>query len=432
MNSDLNLVPTGWRALPPAAATLFGVALVLGFIAYLPFLALPPLPDDYLQAELAARYGPISAWGDLLADPLYRCRSTSLLITHWTLQSFGFSIVALNTSSLLLHLLNVTLVFLLGSINWVGWRTSGLAAIAFAVGERHHEAIIWYAAMPELLVFFFTLLAVLLWTVWVDSETPKPVLWWCCFACFMLALVSKESGVVACALMAITSFSGKRGAARSASALAPFGMIALAYTLASVLGKSENQHYSDGTFSFSAPFLATAAVSLWRGLWFWGIVALGVVAFSARSKRFLAIRPLAWMFVSLLPYSFLTYMPRIPSRHHYLAAAGFALIVGLGGGLLWDSGRNRRMVAGLLGLFVLHNTAYLWFVKVPQFSDRARPIESVLTFMRNEPHRPVALQCFPDKIEEAQRAVVIRLSGVAADITAADGAPRDSIPYCYK
>jgi hypothetical protein len=89
-------------------------------------------------------------------------------------------------------------------------------------------------------------------------------------------------------------------------------------------------------------------------------------------------------------------------------------------------------VAGLLGLFVLQNTTYLWFVKVPPISDRARPIESLLAFMRNEPSRPVGLQCFPDKIEEVQRAVVIRLNGFSTDLTAQAGAPPDSVPHCYK
>jgi hypothetical protein len=120
MNSNLNLVLKGWRAIPRASLTFLGVALVLGFLAYLPFLAIPPLPDDYFQAELAARYGPLSAWRDLVGDPLYRCRSTSLLITHWTLQSFGYSMIALNSTSLLLHLPNVIPVFLLGSINSSG------------------------------------------------------------------------------------------------------------------------------------------------------------------------------------------------------------------------------------------------------------------------------------------------------------------------
>lgn len=215
-------------------------------------------------------------------------------------------------------------------------------------------------------------------------------------------------------------------------AKAPFGVIGLAYTLASALGKSENQHYSDGTFSFSAPFLATAAVSLWRGLWFWGTVALGVVRFSARSKLLMAIRPLRWMVVSLLPYSFLTYMPRIPSRHQYLAPAGFALIVDLSGGLslgfraepAHGGGPTRSICAPKYGLSLACEGAA---VQRSRSSDR----ECVDVYAERTTSTSRSAM-FPDKIEEAQRAVLIRLSGVAADITAADGAPRDSIPYCYK
>ena len=417
--------------MPRSAFALAGLALLLGLVTYLPFLTLPPLPDDYFQAELAKRYGPISAWRDLLADPLYRCRATSLIVTYWTQQWVGFSIAAFNVTSLVVHLINVCLVFLLGRLRWIGWRTSALAAMAFAVGERHHEAVVWYAALPELLVFGFLLLTLLLWAAWVDSETPKPLLWWASFLCFLLALASKESGVVAVALLALAAFPGKRGFRRSAWALVPFGLCALAYTAASFLGQQNNQHYQDGTFSLSAPFVSTAVLSVLRGLWFWGILGVGILIFAARNRFAICARCFVWMLVAMLPYSFLTYMPRIPSRHHYLAALGVALLIGFGGVVLWDRFRGRRLLVATLAAFVIHNAGYLWSSKLPQFAERARPMESLLSFMRNEPRRPVVLQCFPDKIEEVRRAVVIRLNGAADDVVSPLASSEKLVVYCF-
>src|SRR5882672_10170388 len=68
--------------------------VLLSVAIYIPFLAIPLLPDDYLQVTLARQYGPVSAWGDLAKDPLYRSRATSLVVTYWTENFFGFSRLA--------------------------------------------------------------------------------------------------------------------------------------------------------------------------------------------------------------------------------------------------------------------------------------------------------------------------------------------------
>ncbi len=45
-----------WRQdIPSCALILCGVAIVLGFLAYLPFLPILRLPNDFLHAERAAR-----------------------------------------------------------------------------------------------------------------------------------------------------------------------------------------------------------------------------------------------------------------------------------------------------------------------------------------------------------------------------------------
>jgi hypothetical protein len=39
----------------------------------------------------------------------------------------------------------------------------------FAVYEGHQEAVMWYAALPELLVFFVSLATLLLWLRWREN-----------------------------------------------------------------------------------------------------------------------------------------------------------------------------------------------------------------------------------------------------------------------
>src|SRR5215510_5169698 len=72
--------------------------VLLSICIYLPFLNLPLLPDDYLQVTLARKYGAVSSWGALAEDPLYRSRATSLLLTYWTDNVFGFSRLAFGIS----------------------------------------------------------------------------------------------------------------------------------------------------------------------------------------------------------------------------------------------------------------------------------------------------------------------------------------------
>src|SRR5262249_11296918 len=137
--------------------------VLLSGIPYFPFLAVPFLPDDYLQITLARELGPVSHWLHLLDDPLFRNRATSIVMTYWTDWLFPLSPLACGISSILLHALNGLLVYGLGAARSIGWRLSALTAIMFAVQERHHEAIVWYAALPELLVFMFVLTTLLLW-----------------------------------------------------------------------------------------------------------------------------------------------------------------------------------------------------------------------------------------------------------------------------
>jgi hypothetical protein len=384
--------------------------VLLSAVIYLPFLALPLLPDDYLQVMLARKYGPVSAWGDLADDPLYRNRATSLILTYWTDAIFGFSRLAFGISSLFLHAVNALLVYLLGKARCIGWRLSALTAIFFVLQERYHEAVIWYSAMPELLAFCFSLSTLLLWVRWLHSPDTSALAWVGALACFCLALLSKESAVsiVLLMLLYVVNESGLRR--RSLRALLPFGLLGVGYVGLVISGQDRNHHFWDGTFSLQATALLALIGSAIRALWIWGIVALAVVlVFALPKQRGLIRLALGWVLITLLPYSFLTYMSRVPSRHHYLAAVGCSLILSLGATALQER-VGKPWVIGLCALLIgVHHTSYLWTVKYRQFLERSEPVEALLRFMRRERGRPVVIRCFPYSFAEARRAVVLRL-----------------------
>lgn len=387
----------------------------LAVLAYAPAQFLPFISDDYDHIVLARQYGPVSGWSALLGDALYRCRAVSLVHAYWVERLFGADPLAFNISSLAMHILNTLLVAALGLWRRIGWRISLPAAAFFAIAEGHQEAVIWYAASPELQVFTFAVTSFLAWSLWLQNKAESAWLYTVSLLAFVLALLSKESGVAAVGLLALAAVMERQVNRRTLMALAPFGLLSLLYFLAGYAARSSHLHYNDGTFSLSAPFWITLPNSLARMLWIWGAAAIGVLVWLRRSALIPLVGfALLWMSISLMPYSFLTYMARVPSRHTYLASAGLALIAGAGALALRERlrGRNQAVLALLAAAIVLHNTGYLWTRKQRQFLERAEPTEQ-LAKMARETQGLITVRCFPYSASTAMGTVEVVTGGGA-------------------
>jgi hypothetical protein len=382
------------------------VAAVLSILAalpYLPFFALPHISDDYIQIELGRRYGSPAGWPALLADPLYRCRATSILVTHWTEAWLGISSALFRAESVALHVLNTLLVAALGWWRVVGWRLSVLAAGFFAVHEGHQEAVAWYAALPELLVFFFALLCMHAWIRW--HETGRAAWIGAAGAAYILALASKESAVAMVPILAAISLAAGAGWSRAARRAVPFALTAILYAWAVFAAGDSHLHLTDGTFSFGAPVWLVMARSVLRLLWVWGLLAIAWIAWRRwRELAGLAVA-MAWVVVTLLPYAFLTYMPRVPSRHVYWASMGLGFVVASG-----LAAMPRRLAAAVAMVIVVHNCGYMWWRKLPQYERRAAATENLVTFAEKT-SGPITVKCFPYGPEVAIRAVQMRDRG---------------------
>ena len=396
-----------WKIL----AALAGLAA----LPYLRALWLPLISDDHLQVLLSRQYGPVSGWPALLADPLYRTRATSLLLTHWTELLAGFSPFAFHLSGIALHVVNTWLVLLLGAWTAVGWRTAAFAAAFFAVYEGHQEAVIWYAALPELLVFTFGLAAFLCWVAWIESECTRTRCLAGALAAFALALFSKESAALVAPLLILPVAYRPARWRKALPAVALFAGVAAAYFGLIYAARSGVQHFQDGAFALDALAARTVAYSAARLLWFWGLLGLAALAIfrERRRVRLLAVAA-AWICIAFLPYSFLTYMPFVPSRHTYFASAGLALIVAAG--FLALAGRLRGLrwaPAAVAAVVALHNAGYVWTKKQGQYVERAAPIQAVIRAARSG-DGPVYVRAFPYPFPAAVAAVMIE-TGRPAD-----------------
>lgn len=364
------------RRLPLAFALLAAAA----FIPYLPFLALPPISDDYMQIGLGREFISPDGLSRLAGDALYRTRATSLVLTHVVEMLAGADIFYHRLVSVCLHLCNGLLIFACGAWPRLGYRRAFAAAMAFLLVASHQEAVVWVAAVHELLVFGFVLLCLLGWVQWLRLRRSGWL--WLAAAAFVLALYSKESAAVLPALLAgFWLIEGERRRVDLIMVILSLAM-ALAYTWAVFAASQQHQHLHDGTFSLHAPFVANLLRTLWRIYLPWGIAALAYLLW----KRKIAPVAAATCFsiVTLLPYSFLTYMPFAPSRHTYLATLGLAVTLAFA----WDamtrdeSARLRRFAALVMIAFLLWNPLYLWLKKYPQYHWRSQPTAAFLQFAR--------------------------------------------------
>jgi hypothetical protein len=163
-------------------------------------------------------------------------------------------------------------------------------------------------------------------------------------------------------------------------------------------------------------------------------LALIFVCAPRETKR-AAVTALGWMAIALVPYSFLTYSMRIPSRQTYLASAGLALVFGLAAGHWREAWPDRRRVlAAVFALMLAHNTIYLWTKKRSQFLERAAPTDQLIALARRT-SAPIFMQCFPLTSIVADEAVRLAADRTPESLLWSPAAAKvrpDAVVFCYR
>jgi hypothetical protein len=423
------------------AAQLFVLAvLVIG--AYLPSLTQPFISDDYPNIGLALAYGPISGWEEMANDSVQRPRATTFIFSYAIYQLFGLRPAAFYSANILLHVLNCWLLFAAGRRLGIGYKASFWAAAFFAVYEGHSEAIMWFSACNELLMFLFGFLSFNFWLIFLERETAR--LRWLAlsFFFFLPALLSKESAVIFIALFALPLFFPK-SRLRQAPYLLPHILICIPYVIAIFLTRSHSFRFQDRSFVLSAPFWVTWTKSYGRMLWFWGLVAtisMFLWSRSGREDRGLRIEDrgsriaseahkaifdlrssilnpqssilfsFIWIGIGFIPYMFVDYMHTIPSRQTYLASAGLGWLMGAAIVVMKERyTKNYKWAAPIILLMILsHNVAYMWTKKRQQFLERAQPTERLLSLARSV-DGPIFVKCFPPHLARLHAEAALKL-----------------------
>ena len=167
----------------------------MALLAYAPSLTIPLIADDYPNLSQSLTYGAPGGVGTLLHDAQFRLRATSYWAMYGLWQAAGLTPWVYHTASLLLHIANTWLVFFVAAA-WPRMRPAAFwAAAFFAVHEGHQEAVMWFSAINELLMFLFGMASLWCWRSAPDSARPAWLKELAGVALFALALLSKESAI---------------------------------------------------------------------------------------------------------------------------------------------------------------------------------------------------------------------------------------------
>ncbi len=153
--------------------------------------------------------------------------------------------------NLILHLLNVLLVFFIFfKLTKGNFPVSFITAFIFACHPLHVEAVAWVSARKDILYAFFFLCSIL---AYINSDKQKNILYLISLLMFAFSCLSKPAAVIfPIVLVLIDWFQGSKFQAKSFVKYAPFFLIALIFAFFTLNGyylDSEKSTISHGALS---------------------------------------------------------------------------------------------------------------------------------------------------------------------------------------
>lgn len=244
----------------------------------------------------------------------------------------GIDAVCLHALNLVLHTVNVVLVWMLArapSLSRGGRAAPLLAALLFAVQPSHTEAVMWVAAVTELLPTMFFLATVLVFLEFLRGRGRAAYV--ASVVTFAAALAVHESAAMLLPLLWVCARMEGAGRARATAALfAPFAVLLAGYLWVEYDINSRSYLIRDGHYALglhALPNMARYLVLFYVGRRDVVSLVLSAVGLAAAlvlgrgGIRFAAV----WIAMTLLPFAFFTW--GVSFRYAYLPAVGFALLL---------------------------------------------------------------------------------------------------------
>jgi len=405
------------------SASLFRIVLsvaAVGVLAYLPTVHNSFISDDFTMLPFVRE---VSAHpGQLLEVPSEIFRTVSYAYFWVCLKLFGLTPELFYWTGIALH----TLVSLLvGRLVFVLTRNTGAAwagALFFAAYERHQEAVMWISAVNDTLLTLFFLTFLLLWEHSL-SNSKRQWAYVLALATLPIALFSKEPSVVLIPLAVLLMMLKERTWREIVARTAPLLVMLAGYGALWLWAADRNFFVRDGYYALSWHFFPVYVRALWRiispALLF--LVPLLWLAYrrSRLDEASKVLRSgsvcffLATIALTIVPYSFLTYLDHIPSRSTYLPSVGLAALAGLVFADLYNRSltpHGRALCIVYLVAVLTANVTYIWLKKEPQFRARSAPTRELIANLNNPEFQaigdePIHVCGFPLHVSIGQSAV---------------------------
>ena len=377
---------------PIQAVRILAVCSVIAasVIAYLPAIDNFFISDDF---TLLSYLRVLDSYPlKILEAPSEAFRVVSYVFFWICLQVFGLNSELWYASGIALHavasLLVYAMVFSVTRHTGAAWA----AALFFAAYERHQEAVMWISAFNDLILAVNCLLFLLLWEKALPGSRLVRGNYAAALLMFVVALFSKEAAVALFPLAVLRLVSRRYPLRQIVGYSLPLVVLLCGYVALWLSQSSKNFFVADGHYALGLHFVQVYARSIAR-LLAPALLLLAPLAFILYRRGPVAERELnserafsliffgAFLVLSILPYSFLTYLDHIPSRNTYLPSAALAGLIGVLFAMLYGElktvGMKRASVA-FLGVIVAGNVAYLWLKKDAQFRERSAPTRELL------------------------------------------------------
>jgi protein O-mannosyl-transferase len=164
---------------------------------------------------------------------------------------FGLNPLPYHLLNVLLHLMNVWLVFKLVEKLSGKNITAIIVAVLFAVHPMHVESVAWVSELKDVLYTLFFLLALRVYLKFLDDKnTRKNYLY--CLMFFILSLLSKSAAVTLPLLLILIDFYKERKInIKSLAEKIPFLLLSLLFGILAVLSQKATESIADLTLSYS-------------------------------------------------------------------------------------------------------------------------------------------------------------------------------------
>lgn len=389
-------------------SVLKGALVLLSIVAVSVLTYLPAIDNSFISDDFTL----FSLLKVLDQYPLYIFEAASELfrvvtyVYFWTcFKVLGLVPELYYWSSIALHAIVSLLVYLLVRVVTKQPVAALGAAVFFAAYERHQEAVMWISAANEIILTLNCVLFLILWESAISRARFRRTNFTLALIVFGLALFSKEAAVALVPLVMIGMM--LRGYyfidvfRRCWPLLVMVGM----YVTFWLSQANRNFFVTDGHYALGLQFIPVYVHTLTRLLsqvlpFFVAFLVVRSRRVQDRLKTDAFTRTLhakllsdpsllffaALLVLSIVPYSFLTYLDHIPSRNTYFPSVGLAgingiLLAAVYGGL--PSVRFKRLSVLFLSVIVAANIAYIWLKKDPQYVERAEPTRKLIEILNS-------------------------------------------------